>query len=161
MFFFSSSSNMLVGNTQWPWYLRDAHTACFPFNPFSYASINCRERVANFFIIIRGMLANANRMFWMDSGGWFSESIWLQFQSTCINPYSGNSAISGHIFINLVAFTDHLIYSKQILCSIFPIASWWTWFEPSFYLHFLFWELSHSLCDVHSLWSTPTLYIYV
>ena len=63
----------------------------------------------------------------MDSGGWFSESIWLQFQSTCINPYSGNSAISWHIFINLVAFADHLIYSKQILvCSIFPIASWWT-----------------------------------
>ena len=58
-----SSSMMLLGRTQCPQYFLDAHTACLPFSPRLYASINWRDRFENFCIIANGMDSSAMMVF--------------------------------------------------------------------------------------------------
>lgn len=45
-----------LGSTRCPWYRFDAHTACAPFNPLEYASMNRAERLAYLVSLKSGLI---------------------------------------------------------------------------------------------------------
>lgn len=97
----SKSFMMVTGSMRWPRYFLAAHAACRPFSPCSYASINRRERVANFRIEVSGTASSAFNVFF---SSWSSRedsgfSRYIRFLQQLWYENSHISAEDTHIFI--------------------------------------------------------------